>query len=83
PNGESFAPAVQFQKREIHTVFPRFRNFRPSRNLLPPALADFIRASLEGEFLWLNPTQVRQKSSANKQFVGLLLFSLLQFSFPA
>ncbi|MBP3304384.1 MAG: hypothetical protein J6L24_00285, partial [Oscillospiraceae bacterium] len=47
PKGESFAPAVQFQKREIHTVFPRFRNFLLSQNLLPPALVDLIRASLE------------------------------------
>jgi len=27
----------------VHKVFRRFQNFRLSQNLLPPALADFIR----------------------------------------
>lgn len=44
--GESFAQSVQFWKREIHTVFLRFQNFRLSQNLLPPVLADLIRGSL-------------------------------------
>ena len=41
----SFAPFLQFQKREIHTVFPDFPNFLRKQNLSLSALADLIRAS--------------------------------------
>ena len=43
----SFAPAMQFEKLEIHPVFLRFPNFYLWQNLSPSALADLIRASLE------------------------------------
>ena len=45
-NSESFGPAVQFEKWEIHPVFRHFPNFRLSQNLSLSALADLIRASL-------------------------------------
>ena len=51
---ESFAPAMQFKKQEIHTVFLCFLNFYLGQNLLASALADLIRASIENK-----------KSSAN------------------
>ena len=34
---ESFAPAMQFKKQEIHTVFLCFLNFYPGQNLLASA----------------------------------------------
>ncbi|MBQ6889751.1 MAG: hypothetical protein IJN53_01850 [Oscillospiraceae bacterium] len=40
----SFAPAVQFEKGEIHKVFLPFPNLRLSQNLSLPALADLFRA---------------------------------------
>ena len=43
---ESFAPAMQFRKQEIHTVFLCFLNFYLGQNLSASALADLIRASL-------------------------------------
>ena len=43
---ESFAPAMQFKKQEIHTVFLCFLNFYLGQNLSASALADLIRASL-------------------------------------
>ena len=46
-DGGSFAPAVQFEKLEIHPVFLRFPNFHLVQNLSPSALVDFIRASLK------------------------------------
>ena len=44
-NSGSYAPYVQHENREIHTVFPRFPCFRLWHNLLLSALADFLRAS--------------------------------------
>src|SRR5699024_7333995 len=38
---------MQNEKQEIHTVFPCFPFFCPGKNLSLPALADFIRTSLE------------------------------------
>ena len=43
----SFAPIMQYEKREIHTVFPHFPHFLLEQNLSLSALADLIRASLE------------------------------------
>ena len=45
--GESFVPDLQFEKREIHTVFLHFSNFRLKQKLLPSAPNDLIRGSLE------------------------------------
>ena len=43
--GGSFAPTMQFEKLEIHTVFLRFPNFYLGQNLSLTPLADFILAS--------------------------------------
>ena len=42
----SFPPILRFEKREIHTVFPRFSNLVLTKNLSPSTAADLIRASL-------------------------------------
>ena len=42
----SFAPVPQFQKREIHTVFPHFRNFEPAQNLSLSFLAELCGVAL-------------------------------------
>ena len=42
----SFAPFLQFQKREIHTVFPRFRNFELAQNLSLRFLAELCGVTL-------------------------------------
>ena len=42
----SFPPTLRYRKREIHTVFHRFRCLDWPKNLPPTALADLIRASL-------------------------------------
>ena len=47
---ESFPPTLRHQKREIHTVFRRFRYLDWSKNLSLTALADLIRASLAKNF---------------------------------
>ena len=43
--GGSFAPAIQFEKLEIHKVFLRFPNFNLEQNVSLIALADLFRAS--------------------------------------
>ena len=43
----SFAPAMQFEKLEMHPVFLRFPNFYLWQNFSASALADLIRASLK------------------------------------
>ena len=42
----SFAPFLQFQKREIHTVFPRFWNFALAQNLSLSFLAELCGVAL-------------------------------------
>ena len=42
----SFAPVLQFPKREIHTVFPRFGNFVLAQNLSLSFLAKLCGAAL-------------------------------------
>ena len=42
----SFAPFLQFQKREIHTVFPRFWNFELAQNLSLSFLAELCGVAL-------------------------------------
>ena len=42
----SLAPVLQFQKREIHTVFPRFRNFELAQNLSLRFLAELCGVAL-------------------------------------
>ena len=42
----SFPPILRFEKREIHTVFPRFSNLVLTKNLSPSTAADLIRTSL-------------------------------------
>ena len=44
--GGSFAPAIPFEKLEIHKVFRRFPNLNLEQNLSPIALGDLIRGSL-------------------------------------
>ena len=41
----SFAPVPQFQKWEIHTVFPHFWNFEPAQNISLSFLADLCGAA--------------------------------------
>ena len=43
----SFAPVLQFQKWEIHTVFPHFWNFEPAQNLSLSFLAELCGVALE------------------------------------
>ena len=43
----SFSSTLRYRKREIHTVFRRFRYLNWPKNLSLTALADLIRASLE------------------------------------
>ena len=45
----SFAPTVQFEKLEIHTVFLRFSNFHSCQNLSLITLANFIIGYLSQE----------------------------------
>ena len=42
----SFPPTLRYQKREIHTVFRRFRYLDWTKNLSLTALADLIGGSL-------------------------------------
>ena len=45
--GGSFAPIVQYEKWEIHPVFPRFPYFRSGQNLSPNLLAPLCGVALE------------------------------------
>ena len=45
--GGSFAPIVQYEKWEIHKVFPHFSYFRLRQNLSPNLLAPLCGAALE------------------------------------
>ena len=48
----SFPPTLRYRKREIHTVFRRFRYLDWPKNLSLTALADLIRGSIErGEYV--------------------------------
>ena len=42
----SFAPVLQFQKRKIHTVFQRFRNFELAQNLSLKFLAELCGVAI-------------------------------------
>ena len=44
--GGSFAPIVQYEKWEIHPVFPHFSYFRLCQNLSPNPLAPLCGAAL-------------------------------------
>ena len=44
--GGSFAPIAQYEKWEIHTVFPHFSYFRLGQNLTPNLLAPLCGAAL-------------------------------------
>ena len=50
--GGSFAPIVQYEKWEIHPVFPHFPYFRLCQNLSPNLLAPLCGAAL---YLWYCP----------------------------
>ena len=45
--GGSFAPIVQYEKWEIHPVFPHFPYFRLDQNLSPNFLAPLCGVALE------------------------------------
>lgn len=47
--GGSFAPTMQIEKLEIHTVFLHFSNFNLGQNLSPSALVDLIIVYLTWE----------------------------------
>ena len=44
--GRSFTPIVQYEKWEIHKVFPHFSYFRLGQNLLPNLLAPLCGVAL-------------------------------------
>ena len=44
--GGSFVPTVQYEKWEIHKVFPHFSYFRLRQNLSPNLLAPLCGAAL-------------------------------------
>ena len=44
--GGSFAPIVQYEKGEIHKVFPHFPYFRLGQNLTPNRLAPLCGVAL-------------------------------------
>ena len=45
--GGSFAPIVQYEKREIHKVFPHFPYFRLGKNISPNLLAPLCGVALK------------------------------------
>ena len=45
--GGSFAPIVQYEKWEIHPVFPHFPYFRSGQNLSPNLLAPLCGVALK------------------------------------
>ena len=45
--GRSFTPIVQYEKWEIHKVFPHFSYFRLGQNLLPNLLAPLCGVAIE------------------------------------
>ncbi|MDY4490728.1 MAG: hypothetical protein SPE19_09420 [Candidatus Faecousia sp.] len=45
--GGSFAPIVQYEKWEIHPVFPHFSYFRLCQNISPNLLAPLCGAALD------------------------------------
>ena len=47
----SFPPTLRYRKREIHTVFRRFRYLDWPKNLSLTALADLFRGSLDDSIL--------------------------------
>ena len=47
--GGSFVPTVQYEKWEIHKVFPHFSYFRLRQNLSPNLLAPLCGAALNCE----------------------------------
>ena len=47
----SFAPFLQFQKREIHTVFPRFWNFELAQNLSLRFLDELCGVALTNQLI--------------------------------
>ena len=54
-----FAPVLQFQKREIHTVFPRFRNFELAQNLSLSFLVELCGVALQFNELGSDTERVR------------------------
>ena len=50
--GGAFAPIVQYEKWEIHKVFPHFPYFRLGQNLVPNLVALLCGVALVIEFTW-------------------------------
>ena len=67
--GGSFAPIVQYEKWEIHPVFPHFSYFRLWQNLAPNLLAPLCGVAL---LLW-SSIQLRMPSSVAKYPMILLI----------
>ncbi len=55
--GGSYAPIVQYEKREIHSVFPQFPYFRSGQNLSPNLLVPLCGVAL---------TLIQQAKAKNK-----------------
>ena len=56
--GRSFTPIVQYEKWEIHKVFPHFSYFRLGENLLPNLLAPLCDVALTVSQMSDNMTMV-------------------------
>ena len=67
--GGSFAPIVQYEKWEIHPVFPHFSYFRLCQNLAPNLLAPLCGVAL---LLW-SSIQFRMPASVAKYPMILLI----------
>ena len=59
----SFPPILRFEKREIHTVFPRFSNLVLMKNLPPSTAADLIRTSIISHIQVVHRLQVKSMHS--------------------
>jgi hypothetical protein len=76
----SFAPTVQFEKLEIHTVFLRFSNFHLGQNLSLTTLADPISG-----YLSVCVDKIRRVRYDEKTIKGGHLYACIQglfYRFP-
>ena len=62
--GRSYAPIVQYEKWEIHPVFPHFSYFRFGQNLSPNLLAPLYGAALENGHIQLKNSPITKGRDA-------------------
>ena len=65
--GESFAPIAQYEKQDIHPVFPHFSYCRLGQNLSPDFLAPLYGAALILSAIPLESIAAHSGSIANCQ----------------